>query len=88
MLRDVQLDGYSWFRVTNMTDDWHPMIMTDDSAEAPVMAFRRVGKGKLFCVAQQLFGAIGDRRFKNADWWGDFLFACVSDSYVRHTEAR
>ena len=88
VLRDVQLDGYSWFRVTDMTDDWHPMIVTGDNSEAPVMAFRRVGKGKLFCVAQQLFGAIGDRRFKNAGWWGDFLFACVSDSYVRHTEAR
>jgi len=88
VLRDVQLDGYSWFRVVEMTDDWHPMIVTDDSSKAPVMAFRRVGKGKLFCVAQQLFGAIGDKRFRNAGWWGDFLFACVSDSCVCRAEAR
>ena len=88
VLREAQLDGYSWFRVTEMTDDWHAMIVTDDDARAPVMAFRRVGKGKLFCVAQQLFGAVGGRRFRNMDWWGDFLFACVSDSMAFHAETK
>ena len=79
-VRDGQLDGFSWFRVTEMTDDWHALIVTDDGADSPVMAFRRVGNGKLFCAAQQLFGAIGSRRYKNSDWWGDLLFACAADS--------
>ena len=46
---------------------------------APVMAFRRVGKGKFFCVAQQLFGSLGENRTKNANWLERLLFACVSD---------
>ena len=79
-IRDVQLDGYSLFRVTEMTDDWYALIVTDDGENSPVMAFRRVGRGKLFCAAQQLFGAIGRMRFRNSDWWGDLLFACAADS--------
>ena len=79
-VRDGQLDGYSYFRVVEMTVDWHALIVTDDGTDSPVMAFRRVGNGKLFCAAQQLFGAIGDRRSRNSDWWGDLLFACAADS--------
>ena len=85
VLREGQLDGFSYFRVTEMTSDWHPMVVTE-GMEAPVMAFRRFGKGKIFCVAQQLFGSLGQNRTKNANWWERLLLACVSDSVVSSTE--
>ena len=88
LLREAQLDGCSLFRVTEMTDEWHAMIVTDDAARFPVMAFRRVGRGKLFCASQQLIGTIDDSRFRNVGWWGDFLFACASDSCFGHAETR
>ena len=81
VVRDGQLDGHSFYCMAEMTDDWHAMVVTDNAAAVPVMAFRRVDKGKLFCVPQQFVGMIGDRRCKNADWWGDFLLACASDTY-------
>ena len=79
-VRDGQRDGYSYFRIVEMTGDWHALIVTDDGTDSPVMAFRRVGNGKLFCAAQQLFGTIGGKRSRNSDWWGDLLFACAADS--------
>lgn len=83
LLRDFQLDGFSYFRITEMSDAWHVMIVTDDGEASPVMAFRRVGNGKLFCAAQQSIGLLGGRRCRNMEWWGRLLFACVADAECR-----
>jgi len=87
VLRDAQTDGYSWFRVTEMSDDWHPLVVVDDASMAPVMAFRRVGKGKLFCAAQQQIGG-NRRRVKNSGWWSELMFACAADSHTAVTGSK
>lgn len=88
VLRDCQLDGFSYFRVTEMSDDWHALMVTDDDEQAPVMAFRRVGRGKLFCAPQQLVGNIGETRVKNVEWWDRLLFACVADALASDAEGQ
>ena len=62
--------------------------MTDDDERAPVMAFRRVGRGKLFCAPQQLVGNIGETRVKNVEWWDRLLFACVADALASDAEGQ
>ena len=56
---------------------WQTLADSDIGAGGSVIGGRRVGRGRLFYVYQQMIGHSGFGRL-NAEWWRDFLPRCVN----------